>query len=227
MVGPSDGNVAHVRFRCKSYKCAVCGPRKLRRVRKAIVRHAVGLQLQRFLTLTLDPKKFPAEFTPKEAVAYLRDCWRKMRVSIQRQLGRSLTFIAVVELHQSGLPHLHVLVGSFLPQSWISQAWQAIGGGRIVDIRRVQIKRVAAYLSNYITKEKMLDAFPDGVRRFSTSRGLSLFDRSKGGSGWYIVRFSITLLHAKARTLIVGTERFELDTDGAPELISFLATAPP
>ncbi len=79
------------------------------------------------------------------------NCWRKMRVYIERKLGHSLVLISVVERHHNGRPHLHLLIGSFLEQSWISEAWDSLGGGRIVDIRRVQIKRVAAYLAKYIT----------------------------------------------------------------------------
>ena len=55
----------------------------------------------------------------RDGILYLRECWRKMRVSLQRKLGKSLTFISVVELHASGVPHLHVLVGSYIPRAWL------------------------------------------------------------------------------------------------------------
>ena len=231
MVGHSAEKVAHSRFRCKSYTCAICGPRKLRRVRKAIVRHAVAKDLYRFVTLTLDPKKLPPGLTVQQMVVYLRACWSKMRVSIQRRLsrttGKSLVFIAVVELHASGVPHLHVLVDSYFPQAWVSQAWQAVGGGQIVDIRAVEIRRVSAYLSKYITKEKMLDNFPKGVRRFSTSRGLSLFERSKGDGSWGLATRAIEEFYATANGIDKASEKYEIDPYGAVQLTWFEAALSP
>jgi hypothetical protein len=43
-------------------------------------------------------------------------------------------------------------------EAWISQAWQSVGGCRIVDIRLVDIHRVGAYLSKYLTKDLLLSA---------------------------------------------------------------------
>ncbi len=218
MIGPKDGKLAHSRFRCKSYGCAICGPRKLRRVRKAIVKLAATNGLTRFVTLTLG-RRGTAGRTTKEQAQYLKECWRKMRVSLQRKHKRSLAFISVVELHKSGVPHLHILIESFLPQAWLSVAWQKVGGGRVVDIRKVEIKRVAAYLSQYFTKEKQLEGFPAGVRRFSTSRGLSLFPRSDGKSGWGIARITIDLFYSTAIGIQAESERFETDAEGARELV--------
>ncbi len=235
VVGPHEnGKSQYVRFRCKGYDCSICGPRKIRRVRRAIVQYAIDHNLQRFLTLTLDPKKLPPELALIEMIAYLRDSWRKMRVYIQRKLGRSLVFISVVELHQSGVPHLHVLVGSYLPQRWVSIAWQAAGGGRIVDGRHVDIHRVAAYLAKYITKEKLCSGFTktfgkngkrQRLRRFTTSRGLALFERTKPGSGWILTRVPIERLSYDLLWRGVGREieEYETEEDGSVVLSWFVA----
>jgi hypothetical protein len=219
LVGLKNGKYEHVRSRCKSYRCGVCGPYKLRCVRKRIVTLAVQHGLVRFLTLTLDPSKLDPTWDLWAEIAYLRNCWRKMRVYIERKLDHSLVFIAVVELQQSGRPHLHLLIGSFLEQSWISDAWNALGGGRIVDIRRVQIKRVAAYLAKYITEEDLCE-YPPKVRRFSTSRGLALFERTRS-TAWRFFKTAITILHRCCPRVEVE----ERDSSGA--LISFVAAEPP
>ena len=127
LVGSKDGKYQHIRSRCKSYLCGVCGPYKLRYIRKRIVALAVQHGLFRFLTLTLDPSKLDPAWDLQAEIAYLRKCWRKMRVYTERKLGHSLVFIAVVELQNSRRPHLHLLIGSFLEQSWISNAWDALG----------------------------------------------------------------------------------------------------
>jgi hypothetical protein len=220
MVGPLDSKYQHHRSRCKSYRCGLCGPRKIRRVRKSIVKHAVEHRLQRFLTLTLDPKKLPATDL-KGKIFYLRDCWRKMREYIRRKLGKSVQFIAVLELQRNGNPHLHALIGSFLEKTWISESWQAVGGGSFTRIEMADIHRVAAYVSKYISDEGSLIELPDGVRRFSASRGLVLFERTKTGTAWEMVRMPIDRLYQRA----LGIESENRSPDG--ELTMFVAGSRP
>jgi hypothetical protein len=56
-----------------------------------------------------------------------------MRVILARKFGESLEFIGVLEFHKSGIAHLHILLGIYIPQDWLSDAWQSIGGGRVVE----------------------------------------------------------------------------------------------
>jgi hypothetical protein len=63
LIGAKDGKYKHHRFRCKSYTCGICGPKKIRMVRKRIAQRAVENKLTRFLTLTLDPKKLKPGMT--------------------------------------------------------------------------------------------------------------------------------------------------------------------
>src|SRR5205814_9859108 len=113
-----------------------------------------------------------------EKIKYLNTVWRKMRVYLRRHLGKSLVYIAVVELQSNGTPHLHLLVGSYIHKSWINKSWQALGGGCATRIEYCDVHRVAAYLSCYVTDDSLRN-LPDGTRRFSTSRGLCLFARAK------------------------------------------------
>jgi hypothetical protein len=147
-----------------------------------------------------------------------------MRVLLERRHGRSVHFIAVLEFQKSGLAHLHVLFGVFIPQDWLSKAWQSVGGGRIVDIRYVEIRRVAAYLSTYLTSSKIadtLDQLPRRARIFSTSRGIKL-SKLSGKSGWWLKRKHIDYLHHHS-TNAIG-ERYEtLDEGNRPVLVSYQA----
>jgi hypothetical protein len=70
-----------------------------------------------------------------------------MRVSLERKFGKTVQFIGVLEFQKSGVAHLHLLVGLYIPQDWLSTAWESIGGGKIVDIRSVDIHRVTMYLT--------------------------------------------------------------------------------
>lgn len=220
LIGNVDGKYKHHRFRCKAYACAICGPRKIRLVRKGVVRCAVEHRLHRFLTLTLDPKKFRRRLSLQEKIKYLHLAWRKMRVSFQRRLGKSLVFIAVLELQKNGNPHLHALVGSYLPKEWISAAWQAVGGGSFTRIQHVDVHRVAAYLSKYFTDESTCD-LPPGTRRYSTSRGLALFDRSKSSGVWMLAQIPIDFWREHSDG--VTAEQFEADPKGVRILVRFVA----
>jgi len=132
-----------------------------------------------------------------------------MRVVLARRYGASLPFVAVLEFQGSGIAHLHVLFGVYIPQAWLSEAWQSIGGGRIVDIRHVDVQRVAGYLAAYLSGEKIehtLQLLPSRGRIFTTSRSITLWGK-KQETGWMLCRMSLWRLRNRATT--VSQERFE------------------
>jgi len=179
--GPTGERVGYARMYCKAWDCAYCGPRKAARVCKLIAAAAKAHGLNRFLTLTLDPKKCTGE---ENKVRYIRDVWRKFRVYLTRKHGNTVEFISVLEEHKSGIPHLHVLVDRYIKQAWISGAWNALGGGRIADIRFVaDLDKIGYYLGKYLSKEMLLGHGP-GVRRYSTSRGVKLIPKKEKTAGW-------------------------------------------
>jgi hypothetical protein len=173
------GTTAHSpeeRFRrvnCKTWPCRYCGPRKARRYKHAIRAMAEGHKLNRFVTLTLQPSKVEGD-----AINYLNQTFAKLRVYLRRRFGVSLQYIRILEFQKSGNPHFHILVDRYIPQAWLSRAWNSIGGGSIVDIRYVDIHRVTNYLAKYLTKELLMSA-PSRSRRVTTSRGLHLFEGKK------------------------------------------------
>ena len=148
-----------------------------------IERVAVEKGLDRFLTLTLDPETIPED---ANAHQYIWRVWGKFRVYLGRKYDEAISFICVLELHKSGLPHLHALVDRFIPQKWISQAWEAVGGGPIVFIERLgNVGEIGRYLAKYLTKnsgEKRLR----GLRRISTSRGIKLRQFDPGELRWHV-----------------------------------------
>jgi hypothetical protein len=144
-----------------------------------------------------------------------------MRVSLQRKFGESVRFIAILEYQKSGMAHLHFLVGVFIPQAWLSEAWQAVGGGMIVDIRYVEIHRVAAYVTPYLTGGKIehtLSLLHPRARIFSTSRGLSLSQQGSK-SGWWLNRVSMETVFRFAPN--ASEKKFEELPDGKSRLSYF------
>lgn len=212
--------VKYVRLKCKAWSCGECGPRKARKLQKAIQGYAISSNLTRFLTLTLDPKTAPPA---EECVPYIRGLWAKFRVYLARGDGvhrwDKINFISVLEYQRSGYPHLHILIDRYIPQAWIKTSWEALGGGSIVDIRRVyDLHRVAHYMGKYLTKEAILSA-PAKTRRYTTSRGIQLFKKPEEPSDWWLTDYTIEQLYFWG-ILAVFSEEF--DDDGS--IFSFTAT---
>ena len=196
VVGPlkgQPGKFGHKCLFCQSYRCCRCRNPKLKKLRARIAEIATKHKLQRMATLTLDPSRVPkGERTDR----YLRECWREMRVSLSRKFGKSLPFVGVLEFHKSGVAHLHVLLGEYIPQKWLSRAWQSVGGGKVVDIRYVDVHRVSAYLSVYLAGDKVsqtLELLPKRARIFTTARCIVLWGK-KQKTGWSLRRMNLSEL---------------------------------
>jgi hypothetical protein len=195
--GPLRGQPGKYGFACLfcgSYRCNRCRKPKLKKVRKRISEIAEEHKLTRMATLTLDPKKLSAT-DRKRTDRYIRELWRLMRVYLSRRWGKgkSLPFVGVLEFQKNGNAHLHILLGRYIPQAWLSKAWQSIGGGRHVDIRYVDVHRVAAYLSKYLAGDKVehtLRLLPRRARIFTTARSIVLWPK-KEKSGWRLRRVDI------------------------------------
>lgn len=228
-------------LRCKSWGCCVCGPKKAKLYRALIMRAAHRHKLTRFLTLTLNPRlvALPDEVevfyehlnaqtstgkacrcctcrkVQARSVKYIRNCWAKLRVAFQRHYGHAPKFIAVLEFQKrTGLAHLHIVVDRYIPREWIKERWVAAGGGAHVDIRLVDVHRIAPYLAKYLTKELLLDV-PDGVRRVSTSRSIQLNEKKLSEYSWEVLKTTID------RMYVLFAERATDEVVADDELESF------
>ncbi len=199
---------------CKCWDCVRCGPRKASKYRCDIRRAAEHYKLNKLLTLTLDPKKLEGQDSTK----YINQVFADFRVYLKRKLGHSPDYIRVLEYHKSGTAHLHILLGGcYLSQQWVSDAWAALGGGRVVDIRRVDMHRISHYLSKYLTKQMLLQA-PKGARRVTTSRSIRLRRKTLCDFLWSLVGIPIQRLYDVHRATV--HEEFR-DAEGL--LVGFVA----
>jgi hypothetical protein len=196
------------RVNCKCWDCSYCGPRRAKRYKWAIRAIAEKLQLRRFLTLTLDPAK-----VDDDPVRYLNKTFAKLRVYLRREHGSAPQYIRILEFQKSGNPHFHILLDRYIPQGWLRTAWMSVGGGKMVDIRYVDIHRVSRYLSKYLTKELLLSA-PLRSRRVTTSRGIKLFEKEEKKKIWTFVRVPITRL---IRIYMNNVTAISVDEDGVLE----------
>jgi hypothetical protein len=87
-------------------------------------------------------------------------CQRSFRALYMRLKRRGLIegYIKVPERSKNGKQHLHVLFrGKYIAQALISEWWQELHQAKVVDIRKVGLKRskrgIALYLVKYMSKE--------------------------------------------------------------------------
>lgn len=186
-----DGTLVLHRVNCKCWGCCYCGPRKAKKYRYLIGQIAEREGLNRFLTLTLDPSKIRGDST-----RYLRKVFNKFRLYLTRKFGKTPKYIAVLEFHKSGIAHMHLLLDQFIPWEWIRKSWEALGGGTFVNIKFVDVHRIARYLSKYLTKELLLSA-PERARRITTSRTIKLIAKGVEEQKWALLKASIFLLYSR------------------------------
>jgi hypothetical protein len=152
-----------------------------------------------------------------------------MRVSLARKFGESLDYVGVLEFTNAGTAHLHLLLGQFIKQEWLSDAWYAVGGGEIVHICVVDVHRVTAYLSVYLTGDKVkhtLKLLPVRARIFTTSRSIRLWPK-KEKSEWWLRRENLETFFDAA--VNPSNVRFEAVEDLKPfnlELLSYFEYPP-
>jgi hypothetical protein len=140
--------------------------------------------MRRLLTLTLDPSNLSrsARYDDEEQADHIMETWRKFRTYIRREYG-DFSFVWVKEKQENGNWHIHALVSRYLEQSWVSDAWDALGGGEIVDIQYVrEAEKAAHYIGKYLTKDA-LSEFPEHVRRYGTSEDIELDVRNAESDG--------------------------------------------
>lgn len=179
-------HIAYARMYCKKWNCPDCGPRLAKKLQRNIAHAAREHNLDRLLTLTLDPRRIKTA----DPIGHIWKTWQKFRVYLQRKFKESITYVAVMELHKSGLPHLHILIDRFIPQAWISDRWERLGGGRVVDVRRINnLDNAAWYLSKYLSKDA-LRRVPKGKRRYSKSRNVRFPKRELEGN-WHLSRANL------------------------------------
>lgn len=206
------GKTRYCKVGCKCWDCSGCGPRRASMYRIRIGKTAERYRLNKLLTLTLDPKKLKG----RDSTEYINEVFADFRVYLRRRVGHSPTYIRVLEYQENGNAHLHILLNCWLPQDWIKEAWSALGGGVVVDIRFVDMHRISHYLSKYLSKQMLMCA-PKGARRVTTSRDIRLLEKLPSDFEWRILRIPVLSLFDFYRARVTGRPT----TDGDGYLIAF------
>ena len=114
--------------------------------------------LDKFITLTLDQKKFASA---KDAWSKIAHIWEKFRKRLVRK-HRGIKFICILEKHKkNNFPHIHGLIrwtGStgkslFIDKEWVDKNWEECGGGSVCEVEQV-VGDISGYLSKSLNISK-------------------------------------------------------------------------
>jgi len=180
-------------YRCGSWDCECCG----HRLRMSLIEEIERItserpEMRRFLTLTVDAR---APVSKERKHEYITDRWNALRTEL-RDRYPNLSYLWVRhEGDERDRPHLHLLVDRYLPQAELSKLADRVGLGRVVDIRRVDARNAAHYISAYLGRGA-LSFLPSGSRRYGSSADVDLDPRNPGGDDgdaleeqWHLVAY--------------------------------------
>jgi hypothetical protein len=164
-----DGEEAE--YRCDSWDCYCCGHRMQMNIAEELDRLVQERpELRRLLTLTLDPATAPRD--QGEQHRYLTERFNALRTEIKDRYP-DLSYVWIREEGESDNPHLHLLVDRYMPQAELSKLSARVGLGHVVDIRRVNARNAAKYVTKYLTKGAMSE-LPKGSNRYGSSADIDL-----------------------------------------------------
>lgn len=178
--------------------------------------------LDKFFTLTLY-RNLDIE-TAWEVIA---DIWRKMRLRLRRvanALGLTLKFVAVLEAHKDGYPHVHGFTNLYLNVKEWSRHWEESGGGKIVWVEKVRdIVKVGEYVNKqlavakYVGKQDLQNALkhlPSGKRTMWRSKEtLTQYEvekkENKKESEWELRRDNLETQYERSKLETTFSEVFK------------------
>lgn len=184
-----------VPYHCKGRSCTNTRCRELyAKKRVGMIKDLVEEnKLDRFFTLTLDEKRW---YNSREAWEEISHVWSKFRKRLNREY-KGIKFVAILEKHKKNdRPHIHGFWNQYVSQGWISKNWDECGGGRVVDIRRVE-DDVSSYVgkqldvAKYVGKDNVnVGSYVKKRKRiFWRSTGLKCeAEKKEKEKGWVLVK---------------------------------------
>lgn len=157
---------------CNSWCCPVCNVRKAIRLKYWLREIIVLNNLDRFITLTLDPKKIPVEYQNdthkyitklfnhfltvlrRKKYIYWMESQQKMFHFDLSKANEKLKYVWVIEFQKkTHNAHMHILTNQWLPAVVIRKIWEDVGGGTQMRIEPVKsIKGISNYITDYLVK---------------------------------------------------------------------------
>jgi hypothetical protein len=185
---------------CNTYKCDVCGPRKIRKFKKYLTLYLRQYKILRMWTFTLSTRYFSS---PTEHYKALQECFRRLTIELRRNHIFSKTqhdfqYVKVLDVHVSGYIHFHCIFTEYFKQQQVQQIWESICQKFLkVDCHCAQSNvtgKVNHYKTvNYVTKymTKSIRNLEGLFRKWSKSGRIAIFPKRNPESKWYYICTSI------------------------------------
>ncbi len=184
----------HTRWFCGSGACSrpecanLFWSRRVRLISSLIEEYA----LNRFFTLTLDPKTVIGD-----PWTDIRHSWSKFRKRMNRAHPSGFKFVAVLESHKHrDCPHIHGFTNVWQDQRIWSSMWHACCGGAIVWVEQVKSADLSRYVSKsievarYVGKEQLKGGYKHRANAHTLWRSTNTkarFELTKS-PGWCMVK---------------------------------------
>lgn len=130
---------------CKSWDCPECRRKKGLYIQEVISKEFCGEDVH-MLTLTY--------FQNVDKMIVWQNVgktWNRLLTYIRKKIG-NIKFVRIVEPHQSGYPHLHIIISKYISLRVIGQHLTQQGFGWNAQIIKISCKSAAVYCSKYLTK---------------------------------------------------------------------------
>jgi hypothetical protein len=171
--------------KCKCYNCERCRPKKKYNLLRNIVKVAEKKKLQRHLVITLPGYPFRSILcNADESFDYAMKKFNEFRVLYKRKFGKNLSYICLPRSQKDGFCHLHVLVGGYIPKTWLDDVLKRINMG-FPFISYVDVHRLGNYLSKYWYKEHEW-FIPKNKKHYTKSADIEL-EKFYPSPFWYFI----------------------------------------
>lgn len=135
--------------RCRAWTCDECAPAR----RRQLIALACAGDPTRFLTFTVI---HTPGGDPMEGARLLTSSFRTFTKLLKRKYPKDrLEYLAVMEAHKDGWPHLHVIArGPWIDIEWMREQWKRLTGAHRIGLEKPKSsKGIAGYISKYLGKE--------------------------------------------------------------------------
>ena len=134
---------------CRSWGCDNCAPAR----RRQLIALAFAGEPTRFLTFTVIHEPGGS---PLEGAKLLTSAFRIFVRLLRRKYPKQrFEYLAGMEAHKDGWPHLHVLArGPWIDIEWMREQWKRLTRAHRIGLEKPKTKRgVAAYVAKYVGEE--------------------------------------------------------------------------
>lgn len=203
LINLNTGELAELN--CNTYDCPYCGPRKMAKLKKAVYNCFSTMDYVRLFTFTF---RYTYFINQEHCIIRSREIWRRFINNIRRdkklsEKQRNFQYFKIVEFHETGYPHFHVLCDNYLHQSVLIKHWQKAirtvmgwtGNCGTVNAKGSRnAQRATHYVSKYVTKtalayekynlQKIYNYDRRRFRLYSKSSKLQLFYKRMAIHRW-------------------------------------------